>query len=131
VIERLETFARVLGAGGVAQKRVTTVGRVGAASCIVLERTNTGGGVVVAGYAVNGCVAKERLKTIGRVVGAGGVPGLPEVVAQKERLASLGQASAEFVHANKTVPMVSGKAGFLAFGDSANSLHLQRGIAFL
>jgi hypothetical protein len=32
----------------------------------------------------------------------GGVPGLPEVVAQKERLAWLGQASAEFVHAGLT-----------------------------
>jgi len=32
----------------------------------------------------------------------------PEVVAQKERLASLGQASLEFVHANNLIPEVSG-----------------------
>ena len=34
----------------------------------------------------------------------GGVPGLPEVVAQKERLASLGEASVEFAHANNPIP---------------------------
>jgi hypothetical protein len=38
----------------------------------------------------------------------GGVPGLPEVVAQKERLASLGEASVEFAHANNPIPEVSG-----------------------
>jgi len=31
-----------------------------------------------------------------------------EVVVQEERLASLGQASVEFVHANNPVPKVSG-----------------------
>jgi hypothetical protein len=34
----------------------------------------------------------------------GGVLGLPEVVAQKERLASLGGASVEFAHANNPIP---------------------------
>ena len=38
----------------------------------------------------------------------GGVPGLPEVVAQKERLASLGEAWVEFAHANNQIPEVSG-----------------------
>jgi hypothetical protein len=38
----------------------------------------------------------------------GGVPGLPEVVAQKERLASFGEASVEFAHANNPIPEVSG-----------------------
>ena len=32
---------------------------------------------------------------------------MPEVVAQKERLASLGQASLEFVHANNPIPEVA------------------------
>jgi hypothetical protein len=52
----------------------------------------------------------------------GGVPGLPEVVAQKERFASLGQASAEFVHANKTVPNGFGQSGFLALRAGAISV---------
>ena len=38
----------------------------------------------------------------------GGVPGLPEVVAQRGRLASLGEASVEFAHANNPIPEASG-----------------------
>jgi hypothetical protein len=38
----------------------------------------------------------------------GGVQACQEVVIQEERLASLGQASVEFVHANNPIPKASG-----------------------
>jgi len=59
----------VTGAGGVAKKRVKTVGRVIGASGIRGERLKATSRVIAAGG-----VAKERLCTIGRVSEAGGVP---------------------------------------------------------
>jgi hypothetical protein len=49
----------------------------------------------------------------------GGVPGLPEVVAQKERLASLGQASVELAHANNPNSVGSQVTEFRALGGRA------------
>src|SRR6516162_8288372 len=68
VQERLETFCRVIEAGGVEKKRILAVGRVVSPSGVAIQRLKASGRVAAAHRIVNECI-----KARSRVIGTSGV----------------------------------------------------------